>query len=280
VIRGAVEHDFANEPKSQTIRSDLFAVEEFMKKRARGIGKFLPMLLALCWSSEGISQTSPNTVMFEVVEYRNVEESLKRSIFMNIPGDFTYGSSASINKGYGINLLTWLSNFKSASALENREFGLQCGGYCNGRVLLSIRNDASYIPKEYATKADFLVRKFFENNKYGTEEFVKKEIKIENSFGFTDAYDEFHQSDFPKHLITQYLFHRIPSKSTYDQFATCHPEAPFPGCSFTFSLDCEPSLSVSVSVVRYADMVEATEIQRKVNRFLTPFILTERCQKK
>jgi hypothetical protein len=106
--------------------------------------KAAPLLLTLDDSRIFHSQEpeSDTVQIFEVGEDRHSPPMITR-----IPEKFRFRSSVGATRAYGINIITSYPDFESIADLTNRAYGVDCVGYCNGQMMISIDN----VPVEWSS---------------------------------------------------------------------------------------------------------------------------------
>jgi hypothetical protein len=57
-----------------------------------------------------------------------------------VPQGFGYASSTSTLRTWSADLLTFYPSFSKPSDPGNLDYGMSCGGFCNGRIVISIQN--------------------------------------------------------------------------------------------------------------------------------------------
>ena len=86
------------------------------------------------------------TSLYEIYEHWGRQFTLDapppetQPIVLQVPRGFGYASSGKAIRNWGLNILTYYPKFTNPRAPENRAFGLQCRGDCNGRILIGIEN--------------------------------------------------------------------------------------------------------------------------------------------
>jgi hypothetical protein len=79
-------------------------------------------------------------------------------IVLQVPEKFRYGLSKGTARNWGVNILTYYPHFTSPEEPENAEFGLNCAGICNGRVLILVENRTHSISTSAPTFGEFIAR--------------------------------------------------------------------------------------------------------------------------
>ena len=199
------------------------------------------------------------------------------AVFM-VPQEFLWGSTRNAakvnNHAWGIQILTYYPGFSSPAAPQNKEFGLNCVGYCNGRILIYIAYNPAMLRGGIANFADANVRGQLSSRKFITN--LPQHNATYNDFGsrgpFTGGFEHLVRGvQHLKDALDEQVLWRETKDGHYDLVARCSPNAPNPTCLLDFSASCNPAISVEVTV-GMRDIDRAADIKGKTNALLLPMI--------
>lgn len=228
--------------------------------------------------SRGIATESNKNGIVEIYEHGGDQSPIP--ITLQIPEDFRYGSSVGQQKSWGINILTFYPSLTSPKDPANAPYGLQCVGFCNGRILISIEYRPSILSRRTAqSTADagaLGVLRF--NHQPGP--WNVHVVDLEPQFGFDEVFDHTIEAlpgaktsvSQNKPRVDRYLLRHSSDKTHYDSYAHCSMSTTVQGCEINFSLNCNPAISVAVGGWPFQRMDEASEIQRRVGRFVAAMV--------
>jgi len=206
-------------------------------------------------------------------------------LVLQIPKEFRYGSSVGQQKSWGTNILTFYPSLTSPKDPANAPYGLQCVGFCNGRILISIEYRPSILTRRTAqTAADagaLGVLRF--NHQTGPPNVHV--VDLEPQFGFDEVFDRTIEAppganasgSQNKLRVDRYLLRRSPDKTHYDSYAHCSMSTTVQGCEINFSLSCNPAIRVTVGGWPFQRMDQASEIQRRVEHFIAAMVKEPKC---
>lgn len=208
-------------------------------------------------------------------------------IIMRVPDSFLYGSSKNSRKNWGLNILTYYPAFTSPADQANAKFGLDCAGYCNGRILIAVNNRAHSIKNQEFNSpnmGDFIARSTLKRNKtapYPSNVHVSDLTSLE---GFDEGFErittklEDAPNVIPGHFtnVERFYFKKARDQVHYELAATCNVHE-HTTCILHFSLDCDVAVYVSVNGVdgRYLD--QSIEIKQKTDQFISKMIIDPHC---
>jgi hypothetical protein len=199
------------------------------------------------------------------------------AVFM-VPQEFRWGSTRNVarvsNHAWGIQILTYYPGFSSPAAPQNKEFGLNCVGYCNGRILMYVSYNPAMVRDGIANFADANVRGQLSSRKFITD--LRQHNATFKDLGprgpFTGGFEHLVLgAQHIKHGLDEQVLWRENKDGHYDLVARCRPNAPNPICFLDFSVSCNPAISVQVTV-GMRDIDRAADIKDKANAFLLPMI--------
>ncbi len=201
------------------------------------------------------------------------------AVFM-VPQEFRWGSTSNVaqikNHAWGIQILTYYPGFSNPAAPQNREFGLDCAGYCNGRIMIYISYNPAMVRANIANTADASVHGELENRKFISglqlSNVTFKDLGPGGSFdGGFDHIAMVPGSQPPKIGSYDRFLWRKTADGHYDLVAKCGLDASSPHCLLHFSSSCNPAISVQVTI-DMRDIDRAGDIKEKTNAFLLPMI--------
>lgn len=199
------------------------------------------------------------------------------AVFM-VPQEFRWGSTRNTSKvsnhAWGIQILTYYPSFGSPAAPQNKTVGLDCVGYCNGRILIYIAYKPTMLSDNIANFADANVRGQLSSREFTTN--LPQHIATYKDLGprgpFTGGFEHLVQgAQHLKNGLDEQIFWRKTKDGHYDMVARCSPNAPNPICLMDFSASCNPAISVEVTV-GMRDIDRADDLKAKANAFLLPMI--------
>ncbi|HKU63745.1 MAG TPA: hypothetical protein VJQ06_01680 [Rhizomicrobium sp.] len=201
------------------------------------------------------------------------------AVFM-VPQEFRWGSTRNVAQmnyhAWGIQILTYYPSFSSPAAPQNKDFGLDCIGYCNGRILIYISYNPQMLRAGIANTADATVHGELENKNFITglhlSNVTYKDLSPRGPFdGGFEHIAMVRGAQPPKIGLDDQVLWRKAESGHYDLVAKCAPDAPNPLCHLIFSSSCNPAISVQVSV-GMRDIDRAADIKDKTDAFLLPMI--------
>lgn len=204
-------------------------------------------------------------------------------ILLLIPEKYRYGSSKTITKSWGINILTYYPSFSAPSEPENKSFGLNCAGFCNGRILISLQNRFSALNGTRLSTADFLVtmmtQAYHDNQPSNVDIFDNIQ-----TLGFDHVFTRVvHPKDINGLIpdasthVDKYLYHKVSPDTGYDLFIHCSMSTPVHVCDIHFSSSCINILSIEVSGIPFEQVKDAFDIYKKVDQFISSLLPKSHC---
>ena len=201
------------------------------------------------------------------------------AVFM-VPQGFRWGSTRNVarvsNHAWGIQILTYYPGFSSPAAPQNKDFGLDCIGYCNGRILIYISYNPRIVRAGITNTADARVHGELENRKFiaglHLPNVTYKDLGPRGPFNGGFEHIAMVQGARPPKIGTdEHFLWRKTEGEHYDLVAQCDQAASSPHCHLDFSSSCNPSISVQVSI-DMRDLDRAADIKDKTDAFLLPMI--------
>jgi hypothetical protein len=199
-------------------------------------------------------------------------------LILDVPKAFRYGIHKSVIRDFGLNLLTYYPTFTSLSTPENKRFGLDCAGICNGRILVSVENAIEAAARlKIPSRADFVASQTIKYKLTPPFPANIRVTKLENKYHFDEAYqEEGWQTGAPIGPVAsrteRFYFKRAAGKSYYDLTATCVANAQRTTCILYFSLRCNPGIDVSVNGVDGSFLPSAEDIRDKTDAFISAMV--------
>jgi hypothetical protein len=211
-------------------------------------------------------------------------------LILRVPEDFRYGLSKGATRNWGLNILTYYPSFTSPAEPENAKYGLNCAGFCNGRILIAVNNRTHSVgsPSQYgsANMGDFIAGatlKWKKTPPYPPNVHVSDLASLE---GFDEGFErittklEDAPNIIPGHFSTRerFYFKQSPDGIHYDLAATCNDASERSTCVLHFSLACNPAAYVTVNGLDARYLSQSTTIKEKVDNFVSSMIKEQQCQ--
>ena len=193
----------------------------------------------------------------------------------HLPEAFRYGSTKSVEKTRGVQILTYYPSFSSPNAPENAAYGLNCVGLCNGRILLLVEYDSNLLNTSSPNMGDFVAHaqlRWKRTPPYPPNVTVRD---ITPPSGFDGGFQRSYAGVETSEIV---LFRNDPVGSHYDLAATCSANAQRTTCILHFSLKCDPKLSVTVNGLDSSYLVHSSDIVTRVNEFVSSMIDYPACK--
>jgi hypothetical protein len=262
-------------------------------RRARWQSLFIPLFAAcvvpVAFAGVGIQPPAVSTAEQDRIELydpagafyllKSPPPDMRPAVFV-VPQEFRWGSTRNVAQmnyhAWGIQILTYYPGFSSPAAPQNKSLGLDCIGYCNGRILIYI----SYSPRiqsvGFANAADSTVHGQLRDRKFITglhlPNVTYKDIGPRGPFSGGFEHIAMVQGALPPKIgADDLVLWRETKDGHYDLVALCAPDAPNPPCHLIFSSSCSPAISIQVSVTM-RDIDRAADIRDKTDAFLLPMI--------
>jgi hypothetical protein len=164
--------------------------------------------------------------------------------FSYVPLGHDYPSSGKTVRSRSVNVLTYYPSFLNPKAPENRAFGLDCSGYCNGRILIAISNATHLMKDRFPNMANFMATAGVRREPYRAT--TISDLKALH--GFSRGYEVPIPTDIGRRDSSeQYFFHFGPDKIHYDLFTKCLLNDFTRTCTLHFSLTCNPAIYIAVA---------------------------------
>jgi len=205
--------------------------------------------------------------------------SSAKSIVLEVPQKYRYGGSRGVSRAWGVNILTYYPGFSSSNDPENAGAGLNCAGYCNGRILVSIENRARSINNtrwlNSPNMADIVGR-------LAPELDIHAKGNSTIAVGPEHGFDKGYEITIPPHgalksEVRLYLFHISEDHVHYDVTAQCLRNQFADTCVLHFSLHCNPAVYVQVVGIDMRFIDNLLEIKDKADRFVSSMIREPAC---
>lgn len=195
-------------------------------------------------------------------------------IIFQLPEAFRYGSTKGAARVRGILILTYYPGFGSPSDPENKAFGLDCVGICNGRVLLHVEYDSNLQNTSSPNTGDFVARAQMHWKRtppYPPNVDVRD---IPPPAGFDGGFERRFSNTKNSEIV---LFRKDPNGSHYDLTATCNVNPQRETCILHFSLICDPKISVTVNGLDGSYLDRSADIVTHVRKFISAMIRHPTC---
>lgn len=219
-----------------------------------------------------------DTHSFVSIFDRFFEDNKEHDISIYIPKKYKLTSSGRVS---GVNIFIWLPDYSTLSDRKNAPFGADCGGYCNGRTMISITNDSNFLISGNSNYAEMLFKS--DHKRFASVAGLDiKEISatgIYNS-GFTvrTLEDRSGLQDELKNLSAEeFLYHFSVNPKDLNLEVECSPLQVFPSCSVKFSLKCPRSILVRIVALPYEQRQLYLEIAEKVASFVSEMLPFSNC---
>ena len=223
-------------------------------------------------------------------------------IVLKLPEKFRILTSKGAVRDWGASLMTYYPSFTSPRDPENANYGLNCVGYCNGRIHVSIENVGRNAPSPTNPKGhfhtDYIVRNILSMKNDWAIETAWPRLAISNTLytdfppgaGFDMVFEELNTADddarnirpgYYKH-VNRYYIHKNKEPNYYDFLVECQVpsgdnQAFF--CEFHFSLLCNSAVFVKASIVKGEHMLDFFAIKSTVDRFVSDMIVKPECKR-
>lgn len=223
-------------------------------------------------------------------------------IVLKLPEKFRTGTSKGVVRDWGAYLMTYYPSFTSPRDPENANYGLNCVGYCNGQISISIENVGRNAPSPANPKARFLtdrlVRSFLSDKYDWAIETSWPQMALSNVLytdlppqaGFdmviekmlTSAKDARNLQPGTYKHIDRYYAHKNKELDYFDFLVECQIPAGANQaftCELNFLLACNPSVFVGVFIVKDEYSIDFFDLRSSVDRFLSDMIMKPECKK-
>jgi hypothetical protein len=198
-----------------------------------------------------------------------------RSITMEVPEAFRYGSTAATTRTRGVEILTYYPSLSSPKDLENAAYGLNCVGLCNGRILLLIEYNSNLLNTSSPNSADYVAHEqlYWKRTPPYPPNVSVHDITTPSGFdgGFERSYSGARDSEIV-------FFRNGPDGSHYDLAATCVSNPQRTTCILHFSLKCDAKLFVTVNGLDSSYLDRSSDIVTRVNEFVSSMIKYPVCK--
>jgi hypothetical protein len=218
--------------------------------------------------------------LLQIYEYRNTytldSPPLEmKPIILRVPEKFRYGSSRGATRAWGLNILTFYPSFTSPSEPENAKFGEHCTGDCNGRMLISIENEATEIHNPrftngigYPNMGDAVAHIWLKRPLIPIGSNVSN---IDGIYGFTKGYQvTIHNGNNEQRNL--YLFHMDDNHTYYDATAICSVNKYAKTCTLHFSSSCNPAIYIQDVAFDMKYVLEWRDIKKKTDAFVNEMV--------
>jgi hypothetical protein len=221
---------------------------------------------------------------------------------LKVPEKYRVYNSKGAIRDWGVNLLTYYPGFTSPEDGENAKFGLSCTGFCNGRMLITIENfgrnfkQINLSSKQYYSHAavDIYARRLLQKKKdqllpgYHQQNLHVTDYAPEAGFDvvFEELYTKMEDAPniIPGHFADIHKFYLKwnQAREYYDLVADCHIPSGNNNferfvCTLTFSLACNPAVSVKATGADGKFLPEFGNIQSATDRFVSSMIIEPAC---
>jgi hypothetical protein len=221
--------------------------------------------------------------LVEIYEYTG--EKSPTPIVLQVPKEFRYGSSAGQTRSWGINILTYYPSLSSPRDPANASYGLNCVGFCNGRILVAIAYAPTVLTRHIASSATDAEAQNFLRYFHGPGPGNVHVTDLAPEFGFDEVFERTieplpgNKSIIPGNppRVDRYLLKFAPDAVHYGAYAHCSMSTKVQTCEIRFSLDCDPAISVAVIGWPFARMDDASEIHRRVEQFVAAMVKQPKC---
>lgn len=200
------------------------------------------------------------------------------TVTLRVPNGIRYGSAIGAASSDYFNIITHYPAFDTRLTSDQTLSSLNCNGYCDGRITVSL----SIIPSSWVrTRARIY---YDEGAGAGLKE--HKPIWSQTSvvdrasmFGFNTVFDII-KPRRPQDDITRYFVNDVQGSKISDiVVGYCSLSTPFHGCRFSFVLDCYPELNIDIGLWPYEHLSQFIDLKEKVSSFVELMIVEQKCHK-
>jgi hypothetical protein len=79
-------------------------------------------------------------------------------VILQVPEEFRYASSKGAPRTWGVQILTYYPSLSSPKDPANKNYGLDCAGLCNGRILIEVEFRPRILETNSPNMGDFIAR--------------------------------------------------------------------------------------------------------------------------
>jgi hypothetical protein len=223
-------------------------------------------------------------------------------IILKLPEKFRIYPSNGVVRDWGAYLMTYYPSFTSPRDPENASYGLNCVGYCNGQISISIQNVGRDAPGPANPRAqfqtDYIVRGILSMKYDWAIETSWPQMALSNTLytdlppqeGFDIVFEEMNTAakdarnikpDTYRH-INRFYIHKNKEFNYFDFLVRCQIPAGANqafACELHFLLECNPSVFVKVHIVKDEYSIEFFNLRSSVDRFVSSMIIKPECKK-
>ncbi len=213
-------------------------------------------------------------------------------LIIELPDSLRYGSTKGSTRNWGANFFTYYPRFSSPGDPQNSSFGMDCAGYCNGRISVAVNYRPHQINNARGNMFGFVspnMADFIGRAALASRLKINGNKVTSNSLGSTVTavgpqlgFDEGYQIDYPggngASPHTENILLRFgPDHTHYDLIAECYFRGSNHHCSLHFSLNCDPAIYVNVHGVDIDHVTDLADVRNKTDAFVTSMVRTPPC---